>query len=61
MRIVLAMVALLLALASPALAAKVTLKGDVTYRERIALPPGGQHRLTVEIAAKKRTERVFPE
>lgn len=41
MRIVLAMVALLLAFASPALAAKVTLKGDVTYRERIALPPGG--------------------
>ncbi|OEO29126.1 hypothetical protein VW23_027020 [Devosia insulae DS-56] len=41
MRIVVAMVALLLALASPALAAKVTLKGDVTYRERIALPPGG--------------------
>jgi putative lipoprotein len=41
MRIVLTMVALLLALASPALAAKVTLKGDVTYRERIALPPGG--------------------
>lgn len=41
MRIVLAMVALLLAFTSPALAAKVTLKGDVTYRERIALPPGG--------------------
>lgn len=41
MRIVLAIVALLLALASPAVAAKVTLKGDVTYRERIALPPGG--------------------
>ena len=41
MRIVLAIVALLLAFASPALAAKVTLKGDVTYRERIALPPGG--------------------
>ncbi len=41
MRIVLAVLALLLALASPALAAKVTLKGDVTYRERIALPPGG--------------------
>lgn len=41
MRIVLAMMALLLAFASPALAAKVTLTGDVTYRERIALPPGG--------------------
>ena len=41
MRIVVAMVAMLLALASPALAAKVTLKGDVTYRERIALPAGG--------------------
>lgn len=41
MRIVLAMVALLLAFAGPALAAKVTLTGDVTYRERIALPPGG--------------------
>ena len=41
MRIVLAIAALLLAFASPALAAKVTLKGDVTYRERIALPPGG--------------------
>lgn len=41
MRIVVAMVAMLLAFASPALAAKVTLTGDVTYRERIALPPGG--------------------
>ncbi|MDB5542157.1 MAG: hypothetical protein JWQ89_3884 [Devosia sp.] len=41
MRIVVAMMALLLALASPALAAKVTLTGDVTYRERIALPPEG--------------------
>jgi putative lipoprotein len=41
MRIVVAMVAIVLALASPAFAAKVTLKGDVTYRERIALPPGG--------------------
>lgn len=41
MRIVMAIAALLLAFASPALAAKVTLKGDVTYRERIALPPGG--------------------
>ena len=41
MRIVLAMVALLLAFAGPALAAKVALTGDVTYRERIALPPGG--------------------
>lgn len=41
MRIGLAVVALLLALVSPALAAKVTLQGDVTYRERIALPPGG--------------------
>lgn len=47
MRIVVALVALLLALASPALAAKVTLKGDVTYRERIALPPGGT--LTVSL------------
>lgn len=47
MRIVLAIVALLLAFASPALAAKVTLKGDVTYRERIALPPGGM--LTVSL------------
>lgn len=41
MRMVVAMVALLLAFASPALAAKVTLTGEVTYRERIALPPGG--------------------
>lgn len=41
MRFVLAIASLLLAFASPALAAKVTLKGDVTYRERIALPPGG--------------------
>jgi putative lipoprotein len=40
MRIILA-IATLLAFAGPALAAKVTLKGDVTYRERIALPPGG--------------------
>ncbi len=42
MRMVLAMVALLLAIASPALAAnKIALKGDVTYREKIALPAGG--------------------
>lgn len=47
MRYVLAMMALLLAFASPALAAKVTLTGDVTYRERIALPPGGT--LTVSL------------
>ena len=41
MRIVLAIVVLLLALGGPAYAARVTLTGDVTYRERIALPPGG--------------------
>lgn len=41
MRLVLALAALLLAFVGPALADTVTLKGDVTYRERIALPPGG--------------------
>ncbi len=41
MRMVLAVMAIVLAFAAPALAAKVTLQGDVTYRERIALPPGG--------------------
>lgn len=41
MRTILAILAVLAALVGPALAAKVTLKGDVTYRERIALPPGG--------------------
>lgn len=52
MRIVLAMVALLLALAGPAFAAKVTLTGDVTYRERIALPPGGTLSVTlIDLAA----------
>ena len=39
LRLLLTMAALL-ALAAPALAAKITLKGDVTYRERIALPAG---------------------
>ena len=32
--------ALLCLAASPALAARVELSGQVTYRERIALPPG---------------------
>jgi putative lipoprotein len=38
-QLVLALVALLVT-AMPALAEKLTLSGDVTYRERIALPPG---------------------
>ncbi len=59
MRIVLAMVALLLAFASPALAAKVTLKGDVTYRERIALPPGGTLSVSlIDLAAPDLPPRV---
>ena len=36
-----AIAALIFATAFPALAARITLKGDVTYRERIALPEGG--------------------
>lgn len=41
MRKLVAAALLFVALAGPALADKVTLTGDVTYRERIALPPGG--------------------
>ncbi|MDC9825470.1 META domain-containing protein [Devosia sp. ZB163] len=47
MRIGLASILLVLALASPALADKVTITGDITYRERIALQPGAQ--LTVSL------------
>ena len=39
MRIVPALIILLFAMAGPALAERVTLSGEVTYRERIALPP----------------------
>ena len=55
MRIVVAMVAMLLALASPALAAKVTLKGDVTYRERIALPPDARVSVALEDVSRADT------
>jgi putative lipoprotein len=41
MRMIAAVLALLLTLAGPAMAARVTLSGEVTYRERIALPPNG--------------------
>lgn len=40
LNLVAAVAALLLAV-SPALAERITLRGDVTYRERIALPEGG--------------------
>jgi len=46
MRVIFALIALL-ALAGPALAERVTLTGEVTYRERISLPPGGE--LSVEL------------
>lgn len=61
MRIVLAIVSLLLAFASPALAAKVTLKGDVTYRERIALPPGGTLTVSLIDLAMANRSRVSAE
>lgn len=41
MRVFVAVVMVLVSLIGPAFADKVTLTGDVTYRERIALPPGG--------------------
>ena len=41
MRVFAAALAVVLALAGPALADKITLSGEVTYRERIALPTGG--------------------
>lgn len=47
MRMILAILAMFMAFAGPAFADKVALKGDVTYRERIALPPGGT--LTVSL------------
>lgn len=47
MRMLVAVMVVLMSLVGPAFADKVTLKGDVTYRERIALPPGGS--LTVSL------------
>lgn len=47
MRMLVAIVLAFVSLVGPALADKVTLTGDVTYRERIALPPGGS--LTVSL------------
>ncbi len=47
MRVFVAILVVLMSLVGPAFAAKLTLKGDVTYRERIALPPGGS--LTVSL------------
>ena len=47
MRMILAILAVFMAFAGPAFADKVSLIGDVTYRERIALPPGGS--LTVSL------------
>lgn len=41
MRVVVAVVAILLALVGPALAERLTLTGQVTYRERVALPSNG--------------------
>lgn len=41
MRMLVAILAVLLSLIGPAFAEKITLRGDVTYRERIALPSGG--------------------
>ena len=41
LNLVVALAAMLLLAASPALAERITLKGDVTYRERIALPAAG--------------------
>lgn len=59
MRMVLAIFALFIALAGPALAAKVTLKGDVTYRERIALPPGGTLSVSLIDLATPTQPRVY--
>ena len=47
MRVILVILLMFVALAGPAFAGKLSLTGDVTYRERIALPPGGT--LTVSL------------
>ena len=47
MRVFVAILVVLMSLVGPAFAEKLTLRGDVTYRERIALPPGGS--LTVSL------------
>lgn len=47
MRLFVAFLVVLVSLVGPAFADKITLKGEVTYRERIALPPGGS--LTVSL------------
>lgn len=47
MRFFVAILVVLMSLVGPAFADKITLKGEVTYRERIALPPGGS--LTVSL------------
>ena len=54
LRIALALAALLLAL--PALAADVTFSGQVTYRQRMALPPGSD--LTVTLVGLPGEQRV---
>lgn len=55
LNLVVAIAALLLA-AGPALAERVTLKGDVTYRERIALPEAGT--LTVSLIDLDQPEKA---
>jgi putative lipoprotein len=53
-----AMTALMLALAAPAMAAKLTISGDVTYRERIALPAGAALSVALVDLQSPQGERV---
>ncbi len=56
MRTLLAVLTLLLALAGPAVAERVLLSGEVTYRERIALPPGATLSVSlIDLAAPARS------
>lgn len=57
----LALCAALLVFAAPALAAKLTLTGDVTYRERIALPAAGTLRVRLIDLATPDQARVEAE
>lgn len=58
MHILAAALAVVLALAGPAMADKITLSGEVTYRERIALPEGGALSVSLFDLATPRVPRV---
>jgi putative lipoprotein len=53
-----AMAALMLSFAAPAMGAKLTISGDVTYRERIALPAGATLSVALVDLAAPETEGI---